>query len=722
MNNQQPPKLLQQQRTLMDQQQLNMINKNKSNNNNKSNNINTSVNNIDNDNNNNNNNTNNNNNNSASNNANAQSANSQLEERELMLTKEYQYQTNLSLSKIQEYADMMKSEFLLLQQQSHEYRVQLQREYELALQNNMVEMVQMRQQMYDLDSQYSRWLEQAQQELLQQAMQQQQQWQQQQQQQQQQQMIPQQQPQMIPQQQQQPQMIPQQQPQMIPQQIQPPQVTSNNIPPIMHQSQSNISQQPQQQANVLPTPPQPQEEVVHSEPPPPPQQQQQEQQQPEQQQEVVEEQPVEQVETTTAVVVSGEKEGGEASNSEEKHYVIEENQRSNHYKPIPPFLLDLDSSAVSPPYKKQTDDYYILYNPAFPTETSLDLELHKTLNHDSVVCCVQFSKDGQMIATGSNRTTMVYSTSTGDLLYCLNSETNVATTTTNTNDDSNSGGNDLYIRAVCFSPDGTLLANGTEDKVIRIWNLKEQKIVKMLKGHDQDIYSLEFTPDGKKLISGSGDKTVRVWNLDPALLNSSNDGTSVESSVEEQIFKLDDGVTTVTVSPDSQLIAAGSLDRTIRIWRLSTGELVDRLDSENELGTGHKDSVYSIAFTHDGRQLVSGSLDRSIKLWDLKSLDNNSGEKTKSKCIVTYTGHRDFVLSVATSNDDRFVFSGSKDRGVIVWDKESGNPLLMLQGHKNSVIGVAVAGGSPLGSEWNGVFATGSGDCKARIWKWKQAQ
>ncbi|XBW35372.1 hypothetical protein QEN19_000937 [Hanseniaspora menglaensis] len=644
---QQQPKLLQQ-GTLMDQQQLDMINKsNKNINGTGSNSHSAEGNDI----------------NNAPNpqvSNNFQNPSLQLEEREMMITKEYQYQTNLSLSKIQEYADLMKSEFLLLQQQSHEYRVQLQREYELALQNNMVEMVQMRQQMYDLDSQYSRWLEQSQQELIQQAMQQQQQWQQQ---------------------------------QMIPHHHQPP-VNINSMPVQNHQ----------QDVVVLPAPPQKRHDSVVM-----------------QEREPVVGEVVKQAKSEAVAkagfvpvekenVASAQKPTSEGSVVEQDHYIIEETQRSNHYKPIPPFLLDLDSNAVAAPFKKQTDDYYILYNPAFPPKNSLEIELHSTLNHDSVVCCVQFNRDGTMVATGTNKITMVYSTNSGGLLYCLNSETNSVSTTPA---ETTSSG-DLYIRAVCFSPDGTLLANGTEDKIIRIWNLKEQKIVKMLKGHDQDIYSLEFTPDGKKLVSGSGDKTVRVWDLEAGLASS-----DVETSGEEQSFKLDDGVTTVAVSPDSQFIAAGSLDRTIRIWKLATGELVDRLDSEIELGTGHKDSVYSIAFTHDGKQLVSGSLDRSIKLWDLKTFGN---DKEKSKCMVTYTGHRDFVLSVATTNDDRFVFSGSKDRGVIVWDKESGNPLLMLQGHKNSVIGVAVAGGAPLGSEWDGIFATGSGDCKARVWKWKQSQ
>ena len=61
--------------------------------------------------------------------------------------------------------------------------------------------------------------------------------------------------------------------------------------------------------------------------------------------------------------------------------------------------------------------------------------------------------------------------------------------------------------------------------------------------------------------------------------------------------------------------------------------------------------------------------------------------------------------------DNEYILSGSKDRGVIFWDQASGNPLLMLQGHRNSVISVAVSLNSK-GTE--GIFATGSGDCKAK--------
>ncbi|KAJ5873582.1 uncharacterized protein N7473_013455 [Penicillium subrubescens] len=81
------------------------------------------------------------------------------------------------------------------------------------------------------------------------------------------------------------------------------------------------------------------------------------------------------------------------------------------------------------------------------------------------------------------------------------------------------------------------------------------------------------------------------------------------------------------------------------------------------------------------------------------------------KCIRTFEGHKDFVLSVCLTPDGQWVMSGSKDRGVQFWDPVTGNAQMMLQGHKNSVISVAPA---PTGN----LFATGSGDMRARIWRY----
>ena len=403
--------------------------------------------------------------------------------------------------------------------------------------------------------------------------------------------------------------------------------------------------------------------------------------------------------------------------NENSKYLVAPDQRASQMKPIPPFLLDVDYNQVPENLKKREDDYYVLYNPALPR--NIEIDLHSSLEHSSVVCCVKFSNDGQYLATGCNKTTQVYRVSDGSLIakLCddnvssLQNGSNVSGSTAGNGEDANdnsTSSNDLYIRSVCFSPDGKYLATGAEDKLIRIWDIENKKIVMVLQGHEQDVYSLDYFPSGDKLVSGSGDRTVRIWDL--------------KTGQCSLILSIEDGVTTVAVSPgDGKFIAAGSLDRAVRVWDSETGFLVERLDSENELGTGHKDSVYSVVFTRDGKKVVSGSLDRSVKLWNLYNVRENGTTSNSAVCEVTYIGHKDFVLSVTTTNNDEYVLSGSKDRGVLFWDTNSGNPLLMLQGHRNSVISVAVANGSPLGPNCQ-VFATGSGDCRARIWKFTKVQ
>jgi len=110
-------------------------------------------------------------------------------------------------------------------------------------------------------------------------------------------------------------------------------------------------------------------------------------------------------------------------------------------------------------------------------------------------------------------------------------------------------------------------------------------------------------------MSGSGDKSARVWDMDTG-------GERYNLAVEDQPAEgapVDAGVTSVAVSPDGKLLAAGSLDTIVRLWDATTGVLLDKL-------RGHRDSVYSVAFSPDGQWLVSGSLDKTLKIWNLLPL------------------------------------------------------------------------------------------------------
>ncbi|RHZ78296.1 hypothetical protein Glove_166g197 [Diversispora epigaea] len=349
----------------------------------------------------------------------------------------------------------------------------------------------------------------------------------------------------------------------------------------------------------------------------------------------------------------------------------------------------MDPETVPAQLKKEGTDWFAIFNPK--VNRVLDVDLMHTLDHSSVVCCVKFSSDGKYLATGCNRSAQIYDVTTGQKLAVLD-DNNVDKT------------GDLYIRSVCFSPDGKYLATGAEDKQIRIWDITQTAIRKYYQGHEQDIYSLDFSRDGRLIVSGSGDKTARVWDMitgDPVF----------KLTIDEPSQK-DAGVTSVAISPDSLYVAAGSLDKIVRVWDARTGYLLERLE-------GHKDSVYSVAFAPDGKTLVSGSLDKTLKLWDMSHPGrgtSGSGPNAKNSAKSTFNGHKDFVLSVAVSPDGRWVVSGSKDRGVQFWDPITAQTQFMLQGHKNSVISVALspALSGPVGK----LFATGSGDCRARVWRY----
>ena len=343
-------------------------------------------------------------------------------------------------------------------------------------------------------------------------------------------------------------------------------------------------------------------------------------------------------------------------------------------------LTKLNVSELPPHLKKEGEDWWAIFNPAVGRQ--LDVKLVHSLQHSSVVCCVRFSQDGLYVATGCNRAAQIFEVETGGLAAHLE-------------DESGDKDGDLYIRSVCFSPDGKYLATGAEDKCIRVWDIEKKEIMRTFHGHDQDIYSLDFSRNGRLIASGSGDRTVKLWELH-------RDQGALTLQIEE-------GVTTVALSPDGRFVAAGSLDRSVRVWDTENGMCIDSLEGPGP-ADGHADSVYSVAFSPSGEELVSGSLDKTIKLWQLSKPGPRGQPPQRGHCKRTFVGHSDFVLSVALTPDGHWVLSGSKDRGVVFWDPHTGAAQLHLQGHTNSVISVAP-------SPKPGLFATGSGDSKARIWR-----
>ncbi|KAH2020788.1 hypothetical protein KXV43_002564 [Aspergillus fumigatus] len=182
-------------------------------------------------------------------------------------------------------------------------------------------------------------------------------------------------------------------------------------------------------------------------------------------------------------------------------------------------------------------------------------------------------------------------------------------------------GHSHWVWSVAFLQDGQLLASGSDDKTIKLWDPATGALKHTLEGHSDSILSVAFSEDGQLLASGSDDETIKLWDPTTSALKHTLEGQS-------------DSILSVAFSEDGQLLASGSRDKTIKLWDPTTGALKHSLE-------GHTDWVRSVAFSRDGQLLASGSHDKTIKLWD----------PTTGALKHTLEGHSDWVQSVAFSQD-----------------------------------------------------------------------
>ena len=280
----------------------------------------------------------------------------------------------------------------------------------------------------------------------------------------------------------------------------------------------------------------------------------------------------------------------------------------------------------------------------------------------AVVISIAYSPDGKMLASGSgDNTVKLWDARSGDLLRTLEGHTDT-------------------VLSVAFAPDGKTLASGSEDNAIKLWDARSGALLRTLEGHTDSVYSVAFAPDGNTLASGSEDKTIKLWDVRSGALLRTLEGHTSD-------------VYSVAFAPHGKTLASGSSDKTIKLWDARSGEVLRTLE-------GHTHGLFSsVAFAPDGNTLASGSSDNAIKLWDARS----------GKLLHTLEGHTFFVTSMAFAPDGNTLASGSWDETIKLWDARSGELLRTLEGHKWIVHSVAFA---PDGN----TLASGSRDKTIKTW------
>ncbi len=215
-------------------------------------------------------------------------------------------------------------------------------------------------------------------------------------------------------------------------------------------------------------------------------------------------------------------------------------------------------------------------------------EIFTFVGHFHAVKSIAFSPDGKLLASGSwDKTVKIWDVNSGEEICTLT-------------------GHKLQVSAVAFSPTGKLLASASFDRTIRLWNLPVSQESKLelknrphytLLGHARAVLTVAFSPDGQILATGSDDNTIQLWEVNTAQLIRTLSSHSWS-------------VVTLAFSVDGETLISGSWDKTIKLSRVSTTEEIATL-------SGHVDSVFTLAVSPVAQLIASGSRDKTIKLWQL---------------------------------------------------------------------------------------------------------
>ena len=233
------------------------------------------------------------------------------------------------------------------------------------------------------------------------------------------------------------------------------------------------------------------------------------------------------------------------------------------------------------------------------------------------------------------------------------------------------------LSVVTFSPNGRLLAAGSENGHIHVWNTQTWSRFSPGSHYDR-VTALEFSPDSRILASISWScAKIRLWDTGSWMFSEFTETTTVK---------------VISFSPYGDLLASGSSGGAVMLWQITTGRCDKVL--------AHSQEVKSIAFSPDGNFLASQSTEKAVKVCNTTIFD--------CRTLISNVSHDG---GLAYSPDGNWLASPSSDKTIKVWDTTKWESRT-LSGHTDLVCAVAFSPGGNL-------LASTSHDATVRLWDTK---
>ncbi|CAX41148.1 subunit of the COMPASS complex, putative [Candida dubliniensis CD36] len=290
-----------------------------------------------------------------------------------------------------------------------------------------------------------------------------------------------------------------------------------------------------------------------------------------------------------------------------------------------------------------------------------------TINEPSITfTAIKFSPNGENFAcSSSNGKIYIYNTTTGKLVTTLSGHTK-------------------GISDIVYSPiNSNILASCSDDLTIRLWNITQQRCIKILRKHTYHITTLKFTQKGNILISGSSDETITIWDI------ASNGGKILTTLAAHS-----DPVSSIALTPDDSIIVSASYDGLMRLFDLQTSQCLKTLTNSTFGGHGTATAstndvlnfpIAKVELSPNGQFILNSSLDGKIRLWNYmenkvyKTYQGLNGEKIceKFNCDIKFitrnvnNNNNNGISGDGDEYNNVLIVSGSDSTGLLIWDIQS---------------------------------------------------